>query len=152
MSEVLNFEIDKQAWDDLVNRLNANLAPAQQHRLLDELAVRSHKITVEQMRARAHRHGAGITEKWEVSSPTADSREVRAVSPVVGYLEWGTPTPVLPTHGEFLYFENLEGQLIRKRSVRGITAQHNVERLVLPKVEAECLRRMEEVATLVENG
>jgi hypothetical protein len=141
-------EVDKQAWDKIYKRIQDNLSHEQQKKLLNQLAILANDIAITEMRNRSHKHGTGETEKFLVREINSDTKEVYAISPVVGYLEYGTKDHG-PSNKEFLYFENTDGQLIRKRQVKGIPAQHNVQKLVIPKVTPALLSRINEVIDLV---
>ena len=143
--------VNREAWDAAMQRVDEELSPAQQHKLLNDLAMRARNTAVIEMRNRPHRHKTGETEKFLVRDVDQDTKEVYAVSPVVFYLEYGTVRHGA-ANGEFLYFENTSGQLIRKREVAGIDAQHNVEKLVIPRVGQVLLERINQVVEKVANG
>jgi hypothetical protein len=133
MTETINFETDlNEILKERIAKIEENVGKTGLISLFNRILGEGHKVAVTTMRERYHVHGTGETEKFEIVRDSDLSGRISAISKVVGYLEWGTPTPILPTHGEFLYFQNLQGQLIRKRSVKGIAAQHNLRDKVLP--------------------
>lgn len=133
MNQSLDYTTDlDEVLKGRIEKLEANVGRTGLTRLFDRILGEGHKVAVTTMRARTHTHNTGETEKFEIIRDSDLSGRVSAISKVVGFLEWGTRTPILPTNGEFLYFENLQGQLIRKRSVKGIEAQHNLRDQVLP--------------------
>jgi hypothetical protein len=133
MSDVLEYSTDlDQVLKERIKRIESQLGHAGLTRIMSVLLGKGHGIAVKKMRERGHMHKTGETEKFEILRDGDLAGRVSAISKVVGYLEWGTPSLILPENGEFLYFENLQGELIRKRSVKGIAAQHNLRDLVLP--------------------
>jgi hypothetical protein len=145
MSEVLEYHTDlDEVLKDRIKKIEDNVGKTGLVRLFDRILGEGHKVAVTTMRDRYHLHGTGETEKFEIVRDTDLSGRVSAISKVVGYLEWGTPTPILPKNGEFLYFENLQGQLIRVRSVKGIEAQHNLRDQVLPAEDRMIRKEVDE--------
>jgi hypothetical protein len=141
VNEILEYHTDlDEVIKDRVAKIEANVGRSGLVRLFDRILGEGYKLAVTAMRERYHLHKTGETEKFEIVRDTELKGKVSAISKVVGLLEWGTRTPILPTNGEFLYFENLQGQLIRKRSVKGIEAQHNLRDQVIP-AEDRMIRR-----------
>ena len=143
--EVFEYYTDlDEVFKERIAKLEENIGQAGLIRLFDRILGEGQKVAATTMRDRYHLHKTGETEKFEIMRESQLSGRVSAISKVVGYLEWGTRSPILPTNGAFLYFENLQGQLIRKRSVKGIEAQHNLRDQVLPAEERMLRRNVDE--------
>jgi len=129
MSNALKFEVNTGGFEKQLAEMREALSPKQQNMLLDQVALEARTMLVN---ATPKRPG-NTQDSWRSESPADGVREVVSSSKVTSMLEYGTPRGnpgalIFPTNGDFLYFKNQEGNLIRKRSVHGMQPRHFIKK------------------------
>lgn len=137
MAEDFEVKVDATEWNELMSKIQEKLGPEAQQRLMDKIALIAQRKLVELTPKKT----GGTRRAWQIEQPNPNSRVILNVSPVMGYLEFGTKAHG-PVSGDFLFFKNQNGQLIRKRWVAGIEAQHIIEKYI-PEFEKMTLEEIE---------
>ena len=147
MSDALKFEVNTSGFQDQLAKIRNRLSDTQKGRLLDEVALEARTMLIN---ATPKRSG-NTQDAWQVIKTGEHSRTVVNSSKVASMLEYGTPRGnpgalIFPSNGDFLYFKNQEGNLIRKRSVHGMQPRHFIKK-TMPAITQMF---MDKVQALVE--
>ena len=100
VNETLEYHTDlDEVLKARIAKIEANVGRSGLVRIFDRILGEGQKVAVTAMRERYHIHKTGETEKFEIVRDTELKGKVSAISKVVGFLEWGTRTPILPMNG-----------------------------------------------------
>jgi hypothetical protein len=143
----LKFSADITEVEEKIKRMREKLSDAQMSAFMNISGLKTRTILVNGTPKRT----GNTQDAWQPpASPKTGMVEIVNVSKVAVFLERGTPKKnpggkIFPKHGDFLYFENQNGQLIRKRSVRGIMPRKFIENS-MPKISEQFVADVNELA------
>jgi hypothetical protein len=145
MSDALRFEVNTEGFKAQLAELREALSPKRQNMLIDQVALEARTMLVN---ATPKRTG-NTQDAWRIEKPADGVREVVNSSKVASMLEYGTPRAnpgaLIFPKGDFLYFENKDGNLIRKRSVHGMLPRHYIKK-TMPAITQMFMDKVKDLA------